>query len=338
MKIIRPIVFIGIVTFNSERHVAKCLSMIRKQTYPNIQTIVLDNNSSDFSSRLIRKYIRKEKFIQSKVNIGYGMGHNAIIRACHPRQKDYYMPLNPDVVLNPSYVSNLVTELKNNNADWGIGKLYCMDSYHHSKKTIYSTGHALLSNGYAINIGNGMLDDDKQFISKEVFGAPGAAPLYTGKLIHSIAYKEGLFDKQMFMYYEDVDVDWRARLNGFRCWYASTATGYHLGSTAQGRINTQALANRYLSVIKNAHAYDLFVYNSIVIFCHCVFKLCTEPTEGIWLIQQLVKTNLYALKRRTSPKVPRSYMAGWFLLNKHQLTLQPKTILQRLMYYFNQQH
>jgi GT2 family glycosyltransferase len=152
-----------------------------------------------------------------------------------------------------------------------------------------------------------------------------------------MAYKEGLFDKQMFMYYEDVDVDWRARLNGLRCWYASTAIGYHLGSTAQGRIHTQALANRYLSVIKNAFTYDVLTHNAIIILGHCMFKLCTEPAEGVWLIQRLAKTIPYAIKRRTAAKVSRLYMMNWFLLNKRQPTTQPKTITQRLLYYVNQQ-
>ncbi len=47
----------------------------------------------------------------------------------------------------------------------------------------------------------------------------------------------GLFDEDLFMYCEDVDLNWRAQLAGYRCVFAPQAVVYHhLSATAGGEI------------------------------------------------------------------------------------------------------
>lgn len=55
-----PLVSIVITTKNEQKHIEKCLASIRNQSYPQskIETIVVDNNSSDKTKHLAKKYTR----------------------------------------------------------------------------------------------------------------------------------------------------------------------------------------------------------------------------------------------------------------------------------------
>ena len=52
----KPLVSVVIPTFNSEKFLETCLHSVRKQTYPNIEVIVVDNYSSDKTTEIAQKY------------------------------------------------------------------------------------------------------------------------------------------------------------------------------------------------------------------------------------------------------------------------------------------
>ncbi len=54
-----PLVSVIITTRNSSRTLDKCLKSIKEQTYKNIELIVIDNNSTDNTKRIARKYTKK---------------------------------------------------------------------------------------------------------------------------------------------------------------------------------------------------------------------------------------------------------------------------------------
>ncbi len=56
----RPLISVIVATYNSEKHLEQCLQSILKQTYQNFEIIVIDNQSTDKTLNIIKKY---EKFI-----------------------------------------------------------------------------------------------------------------------------------------------------------------------------------------------------------------------------------------------------------------------------------
>ena len=73
--------------------------------------------------------------------------------------------------------------------------------------------------------------------SREVFGACGAAFLIRRDVFERL---HG-FDEDFFMVYEDVDLSYRARLAGYRCWYAADAVVRHAGSGTLGVMSSTAV-------------------------------------------------------------------------------------------------
>ena len=78
------LVSIIVLTYNSEKYIKNCLQSIFKQTYKNIELIVIDSNSEDKSVDLIRETLREykgaQKVILSDKNLGYAKGNNLGIK------------------------------------------------------------------------------------------------------------------------------------------------------------------------------------------------------------------------------------------------------------------
>lgn len=325
------LVHIGIVTYNSLDDLPACFAALSAQTYPQLAVTVLDNASQDASAAWVEANAPHAHLIRSAENLGFGRAHNRIL-SMQPTAA-YYLPLNPDVRLQPGYIAQLVQALQANNAQWGTGKLLMA-----AGERLYSVGHALRRDGYALNIGYGLPDSSQFDQPREVFGAPGAAPLYSRALIADIAPDGELFDPVMFMYAEDSDVDWRARRAGWRCYYTPSALAYHRGSHAQGWLRVQALGNRYLSVMKNAYRQDLLLYNLPVLMAHCLLRLLLTPREGAQLVKQLIQRIPNSLAKRQPPRLTRREMHVWFAWSRVQPCTQPQSLRGRFSSFLQGRH
>lgn len=52
----RPAVSVVIPAYNEERYLAACLTSLQKQTLKNFETIVVDNNSTDKTAEIARRF------------------------------------------------------------------------------------------------------------------------------------------------------------------------------------------------------------------------------------------------------------------------------------------
>lgn len=320
------IVYVGIVTYNSQDDIAACLEGVEKQSYDNIRIGVFDNASTDNTIDWLQSHQARFALHLSEKNLGFGRGHNALVRHFSPTENDFYMTLNPDAVLDPNYIAKLVEAAQKYNAHWVSGKLLLVDAEGAANGYLYSAGHALCRDGYAFNIGHQLPDEDLYHDDREVFGAPGAAALYSAPLLVGGT----LFDEGIFLYAEDTDVDWRARRQGFRCWYCAEAVARHRGSTPAEVLRVHAVANRYRSVVKNAYLFDLITFNAPLIMLHVMLRLILTPRFGWQLIQQLRHHIPDALQQRTTPMISRAEMNNWFRWSSQQPTATPRSLLARL--------
>jgi GT2 family glycosyltransferase len=245
-----PLVSIGVVTWNSADHLPACVKAIRGQTYPRLELIVVDNASTDASLHCFAPCAGSIQILKNLCNLGFAHAHNQAIAVAHG---DYYLALNPDVAMEPEYVSRLVSALEQY-ADCGMagGKLLL------NSRQIDSTGLFLDRKRRQYLRGHMELDTGQYDQSGEVFGIDGAAPLYRRAMIDDIAENSQFFDESFVTYKEDVDVAWRARWLGWRAWYIPAAQARHTrtfrpGQRQRGNPDSRrySVRNRYLTLFKN---------------------------------------------------------------------------------------
>jgi len=99
-------------------------------------------------------------------------------------------------------------------------------------KTINSAGDFYQTDGIPGNRGVWQQDDGEFDQEDLVFGGCGGAVAYRRTMLEQI----GLFDEDLFMYCEDVDLSWRAQLAGWGCVYAPLAVVHHRLSATGGGV------------------------------------------------------------------------------------------------------
>ena len=58
-------VSIGVALYNHEKYIVKCLESIVKQTYRNIELIVIDDGSLDNSFKVAKDYLESQDYNQN---------------------------------------------------------------------------------------------------------------------------------------------------------------------------------------------------------------------------------------------------------------------------------
>ena len=186
---------IGIVTYKSEKVLFKCLKSIKK-----INKIIIYDNSNDIilKNKVKSKY-PKIKYILSKKNLGYGNANNEIIKECKTK---YLLILNPDTVLNKSCESELLKSINKKNFDFSIIAPLSQDK-----------NFGLITND---------LDLKKRGIFETNY-VKGFALLIDVKIIKKI----GMFDKNIFLYFEEIDLCKRLSENNYKIYVNSKAKIFH---------------------------------------------------------------------------------------------------------------
>lgn len=328
-------VYIGIVTYNSAEDLPACFAALAEQTYADVQIVVLDNASADESVAWVRQNAPDTKLILNHENVGFGRAHNQIVAACHLQIGDFYLTLNPDATLMPDYISELVRVMNETGAGWAGGKLLHKDENQQPTGLLYSAGQGIRRDGYVLNVGEAMPDAPLFNQPREVFVVTGAALMIRAETIQAIAPTGELFDEQMFLYGEDIDLGWRARRQGWRCWYVPSAVAYHRGGRLNAARRGQALGNTYLSVLKNAYWVDLLIYNIPLILVNLIVRTLLSPRIGLALIGQLGRNAGGAFRKRQHPKISRAEMTRWFAWTSEQPTTQALGIMARLQGYLS---
>jgi GT2 family glycosyltransferase len=251
----KPLVSIGLVTWNSETYLPGCLGALARQMHTNIELIVVDNASTDHSLDLVVQSYPEAMVIRNISNTGFCHAHNQAIRAS---RGVYYMPINPDVVMDPGFISHLVQALESSKQHGSAAGKLLLNPREADLFRLDSTGLFLDRRRRQYLRGHGELDQGQYDKPGEVFGVDGAAPLYRREMLEDIRMDGQYFDESFFAYREDVDLAWRARLLGWGCWYQPLAVAYHQRTFRPGRrdavpsgIRVYAVKNRYLSLIKN---------------------------------------------------------------------------------------
>jgi GT2 family glycosyltransferase len=218
-----------IPNYNGERFLPACLDSIFSQDFSDFEVILVDNASSDHSVALVQLRYPTVTIIKNRMNRGYAGGGNDGIRSAFG---DYFLILNTDTVLCRNFLSIIHSSAKQK-PEYGMyaPKILYPDGM------LHAAGCSASFSGSSWERGKGEADMGMYNIPCEVFSPYGAAALFSRELID----KTGGFDEDFFLYVEETDLAFRARLAGYRCWYEpGAAVTHHHGGTV-GRTSDMAL-------------------------------------------------------------------------------------------------
>jgi len=111
-------VFVIIVTYNGKQWYDRCFESLRLSVIP-IQTIVIDNASSDDTIKYIKSNYPEVYLIKSDINLGFGQANNLGIKYALQNNADYVFLLNQDAWIEPNSISGLIKIHADNN-EYGI--------------------------------------------------------------------------------------------------------------------------------------------------------------------------------------------------------------------------
>jgi GT2 family glycosyltransferase len=219
-----PSISVVILNYNGRRWLAGCLDALAGQAgAPVFETIVVDNGSQDGSATFVRTTYPWARLVELPGNRGFAAGNNAGARDA---RGEWLAFLNNDTVAEKDWLARLRAAATTRP---GFALITSRLVFLDDPSRIDSAGDGYLRAGGAFKHGHGARAAAFA-ASREVFGACGGAFMIRREVFASL----GGFDERFFMVYEDVDLSYRARLQGLRVWYAADAIVRHAVGGSSG--------------------------------------------------------------------------------------------------------
>ena len=276
-----PLVSLIVLNWNGKQYLETCLSSLLNQTYPNLEIIFVDNGSTDGSVEFVRQNystaLNALIIVEHDVNLGFAAGVNSGIAVSKGK---YIATVNNDTEADPDWITELVNAME---SDSGIGSCASKMLRFYDRIRIDSAGTIVYQNGNAYDRGADEEDIGQYDHQEEVFGACAGAALYRRQMLDEI----GLFDKDYFAYFEDVDLSFRMHLFGWRCMYVPTAIVYHMHS------GTSKVASPFkIYHLERNKLWNMWKYYSFGTFISQIPYTNIKYIRYIWLfLGKLVRAN-----------------------------------------------
>jgi len=297
MKIEDEKVSVIIVNWNGEKLIKRCLDSIIDQNYQSVEVIFVDNNSDDDSVKLVRRNYPSVKIIQNDTNLGFAEANNV---GANQANGTYLFLLNNDAWLRKGALLKLLETIKNNSRDSIVGPTLLQ-----ADGNIQNQGLKIDRFGYPTAIS---LPKGYNGLTQDMFYVSGCALLINKKLWKKL----GGLDGRYFMFAEEVDLCWRARLHGADIITNTDAFVCHLGgaSLAGGVARGQKYAtnvrrvylrerNTLCTLIKNYPLRSLIIFLPaylLINLAEFVFFLVQGKLRVASIYPKVWAWNLYSLK------------------------------------------
>lgn len=264
----KPKVDIILLNYNGYKDTIECIKSLKNISYKNLDIIIVDNNSTDYSEKIILEFIKNDKnikFIQTYKNLGFSGGNNIGIKLSLEKKSDYICLLNNDTVVEPDFLEPLIDIMEK---DKSIGITSGKIMYYDEPTKIWCAGgyiDEIKACGY--HYGRDEIDNGKFDNNREVTDLPGCLQLIRAEVFEKI----GLYEEKYFLYMEDTDFCYRANKAGYKLIYVSSSKIYHKVSSSTGGQNSpthlyymarnRLLFNKVmkLSLIKNIQFYIFYL-------------------------------------------------------------------------------
>jgi len=278
-----------IVTFNSQKDIARQLDSIILQQYEDLVVYVVDNDSNDETLKIVEKYLHKISItiIATKMNNGFAKGNNIGIQKAMDENCDLIFILNPDMQLEQKCIELISKRfildekigvvgpivLDSNKANKIIQSFGFKTNFRTQKKTLCFAGETL-----------------SEKIPPEIYVdyvLGGAMMIRT-----NVLKTTGLFEESYFMYNDELDIAYRIYKAGFKTLCLRDAIVRHFHDF--GNYNKRGNNLMYYYMMRNKYLY-FYKYHFYTNLIFSVMKeLVIIPLKIRWAVFR--KKNIKLLK------------------------------------------
>jgi len=247
-----PEVAVVIPHWKGEDILRHTLESLRHTEYSNFKIIVVNNNSPDGSVDAVRRDFPEIEVIDSEFNLGFAGGCNLGIKKAGA---EYVALLNNDTEVTPMWLTYLVDVLEK---DSKVAAVQPKMLWFYNRGTFDYSGGAggeIDIFGYPFTLGRvfEFVEQDKGQYDKprEIFWASGAAVIIRS----SVLDYTGLLDETFFAHMEEIDLQWRFHLAGYKVVNCTRAVVYHRAGATLAHQNVRKMVlnhrNNLVMLLKN---------------------------------------------------------------------------------------
>lgn len=238
-----PQVSIVVILYNQAALSLLCFQSLLKSVDLPFELIVIDNASSDETSRLLA-LCDGIKLIQNPSNVGFV---EAVNQGANIAQGKHLLLLNNDAILQPHALENAVATLESDDSIGAVGgKIILLDG------TLQEAGSIIWNDASCLGYGRGRNPEDPEFMfQREVDYCSGAFLLIKRNLFEEL---NGLDMDYAPAYYEESDFCVRLKKQGYKVIYEpnSVLTHYEFASSG-GYSNASKLQIAHQEIFKEKH-------------------------------------------------------------------------------------
>jgi GT2 family glycosyltransferase len=230
-----PLITIITVNYNQLQFTCALLDSIRRNSYKNVETYVVDNASKENPAAHLAEYYPEVKVIVSKENLGFAGGNNLAVKEA---EGDYLFFINNDAELTDGCLEKLIALYDARPKLGMVSPLICYykDMHPNELDLIQYAGTTPVHPVTARNrtIGEKELDKGQFSAAMQTAYSHGAAMMVKKEVLTTV----GLMANDFFLYYEELD--WCARIKkaGYEIFIEPNAKIYHKESVSVGPMST----------------------------------------------------------------------------------------------------
>lgn len=238
-----------IVSFNVKNFLRQCLLSVNKASEDiDCEIFVVDNNSSDGSSEMVKKEFPDVNLIINSKNSGYSAANNQAIIQSNGR---FVLLLNPDTLVEDDTFSRCITFM-NNHPDSGAVGVRMVDG---EGRFLPESKRAMpnLQTAFFKTFGLSFLFPESHFFNRYYLSHIGNFETSKTEIISGAFMfirreglnKTGLLDEDFFMYGEDIDLSYRLLQAGYTNYYFPEIRIVHFKGKSTGRDNFTDILHFY---------------------------------------------------------------------------------------------
>lgn len=215
-----------ILNWNGCHHLKHYLPSVVQHASGGVEVVVADNGSTDDSRAWLAEHYPQVRVIALDANYGFAGGYN---RAIAQIDTEYCLLLNSDVEVVAGWWQPLVTLLDEHDDVAAVVPKILADRERDRFEYAGASGGFIDYLGYPFCRGRILStverDEGQYDDARDIFWGSGAALCCRRELFLSL----GGFDESFFAHMEEIDLQWRMQLAGWRIMVEPKARVYHLG-------------------------------------------------------------------------------------------------------------